>query len=176
MKAFPKISHLLIAVTALVAVTAGVILSNPEPAMDQDAALIAQRAIFTAPDGERFSVDSWAGQYRIVNFWATWCPPCLEEIPLFIRLQERFVDNNVTFIGIAVDKVDLVRSFVEANGVNYPILVGSGDALEVSKIMGNYRAGLPYTVFLDPNGVILERHFGVVPESKIAEFVSKIPK
>ena len=176
MKGSPKISHLLIAVTALVAVTAGVILSNPEPAMDQDAALIAQRAIFTAPDGERFSVESWAGQYRIVNFWATWCPPCLEEIPLFIRLQERFVDNNVTFIGIAVDKVDLVRSFVEANGVNYPILVGSGDALEVSKIMGNYRAGLPYTVFLDPNGVILDRHFGVVPESKIAKFVAKILK
>ena len=165
MKAFPKISHLLIAVTALVAVTAGVILSNPEPAMDQDAALIAQRAIFTAPNGERFSVESWAGQYRIVNFWATWCPPCLEEIPLFIRLQERFVDNNVTFIGIAVDKVDLVRSFVEANGVNYPILVGSGDALEVSKIMGNYRAGLPYTCLLYTSPSPRDRQKSRMPSS-----------
>ena len=101
-------------------------------------------------------------------------PPCLEEIPLFVRLQGEYKDRNVTFIGIAVDDADRVREFVRDNEINYPILIGSGDALRISEILGNKRSGLPFTVFLTPSGDLVDMHSGIVPESKVRQFVDKI--
>ncbi|MDA0236958.1 MAG: TlpA disulfide reductase family protein [Proteobacteria bacterium] len=166
--------RLFVTCVVIASVVAGILLSNSRPELDERAFRGAQRAQFKDLSGNWQQISSWEGSYRIVNFWATWCPPCLEEIPLFVRLQDEFGDRNVTFIGIALDDVDRVREFVGDNEINYPILIGSGDALRISEILGNQRSGLPFTVFLSPSGDLVDIHSGAVPESKIRQFVDKI--
>ncbi|MDC1311161.1 TlpA family protein disulfide reductase [Burkholderiales bacterium] len=158
----------------LASVVGGILIGNIEPEIDEAGFKNAQSAQFKDLSGNWRKLSDWDGAYRIVNFWATWCPPCLEEIPLFISLHEEFSDINMTFIGIAVDDITRVRDFVMTNKVNYPILIGSGDALRISEILGNQRSGLPFTVFLSPTGDLIDTHSGVVPASKIRDFASKI--
>ncbi len=164
----------LVALVILASVTGGILIGNIGPKVDERAVKNAQSAQFKDLSGNWRQISDWDGVYRIVNFWATWCPPCLEEIPLFISLHEEFRDINVTFIGIAVDDIVKVRDFVTTNKVNYPILIGSGDALRISEVLGNQRSGLPFTVFLSPTGDLIDIHSGVVPASKIRNFASKI--
>ena len=164
----------LLVIVILVSIIGGILIGNMEPKIDEKAFKSAQSAQFRDLSGNWRQISDWDGVYRIVNFWATWCPPCLEEIPLFINLHEEFSDINMTFIGIAVDDTARVRDFISANGVNYPILIGSGDALRISEVFGNHRSGLPFTVFLSPNGDLIDTHSGVVPVAKLQDFVSKI--
>jgi thiol-disulfide isomerase/thioredoxin len=163
-----------VAFVVLLSIATGVLFGNMGSKVDESAVKSAQLAQFKDLSGNWRRLSDWDGRYRIVNFWATWCPPCLEEIPLFIALQQEFSDINMTFIGIAVDDPDRVRDFIEANQVNYPVLVGSGDALRISEAFGNDRSGLPFTVFLSPDGVLVDSHSGVVPAAKIRKFVAKI--
>lgn len=164
----------LLVFVVIISISAGMIIANGGREFDEVSVKQAQLAQFRDLDGVTRNISHWEGAYRIVNFWATWCPPCREEIPLFVDLQTEFQSINVTFIGIAVDDVERVRTFVAANGVNYPTLIGSGDALRISEILGNNRSGLPYTVFLSPTGEIIDMHSGIVPEAKIRDFVAKV--
>ena len=168
------VRRLLIACVVIGSVVTGILMSNTRTGLDVSAVKGAQNAQFQDLAGNWQQISHWDGSYRIVNFWATWCPPCLEEIPLFVQLQDEYKDRNVTFIGIAVDDADRVREFVRDNEINYPILIGSGDALRISEILGNKRSGLPFTVFLTPSGDLVDMHSGVVPESKVRQFVDKI--
>jgi thiol-disulfide isomerase/thioredoxin len=88
------------------------IIANGGREFDEVSVKQAQLAQFRDLDGVTRNISHWEGAYRIVNFWATWCPPCREEIPLFVDLQAEFQSINVTFIGIAVDDVERVRTFV----------------------------------------------------------------
>jgi 3-dehydroquinate dehydratase-2 len=84
---------------------------------------------FADLSGERQKLETWAGKIMVVNFWATWCPPCMREIPAFMALQERYGDRGVQFIGIAIDQVENVAMFAQEHGVNYPLLVGDDDVV-----------------------------------------------
>ena len=163
-----------IALVVLLSIVAGVLFGNIGPKIDERVVKSAQSAQFKDLSGSWRRLSDWDGSFRSVNFWASWCPPCLEEIPLFMALHQELIDINMTFIGIAVDDAERVRDFVETNRVNYPVLVGSGDALRISEAFGNHRSGLPFTVFLSPDGTLIDTHSGVVPESKIREFAAKI--
>jgi thiol-disulfide isomerase/thioredoxin len=114
------------------------------------------RPKFTLPDlnGIRHQVTKWDGKVLVINFWATWCPPCRKEIPEFIKLQAKYGEQGLQFVGIAIDEPDSVREFIKAMEVNYPILVGDSDAITVSKNYGNDIGALPYTAFIDRNGRI----------------------
>lgn len=116
-------------------------------------------------DGTLRSVAEWDGKLLILNFWATWCPPCLEEIPAFVRLQNEFADQGVQFLGIALDSKDNVRKFLREHSVNYPSLHGQSDAIELGKRYGNSIGALPYTVAISRDGKILLTHHGVLDES-----------
>ncbi len=133
-----------------------------------------EEVIFKDKNQKDVNLADYKGKLLVLNFWATWCPPCLEEIPLFVQLQDEYKDRNVTFIGIAVDDAHRVREFVRDNEINYPVLIGSGDALRISEILGNKRSVLPFTVCLNPSGDLIDMHSGVVPESKVRKFVDKI--
>jgi peroxiredoxin len=98
--------------------------------------------------------DRWAGKVMVVNFWATWCPPCRSETPLFVELQEKYADAGLQFVGIAIDTPDKVRDFMDTYGVNYPMLVGEDDAIEIAKDYGNRFGALPYTVVVDRDSKI----------------------
>ncbi|MFO7593898.1 MAG: TlpA disulfide reductase family protein, partial [Pseudomonadota bacterium] len=79
---------------------------------------------FTLPDleGEERSLDQWKGQVVMVNFWAPWCPPCREEVPAFIALQEKYADQGFTIVGITLDTRANAQTFADTMGINYPIL------------------------------------------------------
>ncbi len=121
-----------------------------------DAETASMRPEFELPDldGQPQSVTQWDGKILAINFWASWCPPCVREIPHFIALQEQYGDQGVQFVGIAVDRPDAARQFAEELGVNYPLLYGVQNAMEVSERYGNLNGTLPYTVVIGRDGLI----------------------
>lgn len=117
-------------------------------------------ATFKDLEGRDQPLAQWRGKHVVLNFWATWCPPCLKEIPAFIELQRSLEKRGLTFVGVALDEVEPVKAFVAEHGVNYPVLVGDQDVARLMSTLGNEIGGLPYTVVLDPTGQVLMRHQG----------------
>jgi len=109
---------------------------------------------FSLPDlgGREVASSSWAGQVLVINYWASWCPPCLREMPMLIRAQEALGPKGVQFVGIALDRAEDARAFVAQYPVNYPVLIGNPDAVELSRRLGNRLQGLPFTVIFDRRG------------------------
>ncbi len=130
-----------------------------------------------------FSYTDLAGQSRhrsefddkvlVVNFWATWCPPCVKETPEFVALQEEF-DGQVQFIGIAIDDEEPVREFANNFSVNYPILLGDMSAIEMSRSLGNRYEGLPFTVVAAPGGEVVLRHTGGLERDELEPLLRRL--
>lgn len=131
------------------------------------------RPAFTLPDVEGRSrhISEWDGKVLLVNFWATWCPPCKKEIPALIALQDRLGPRGLQVIGVAIDQPDLVREFSEDLGINYPSLVGELEAANVIKDWGNRYGTLPYTVVVDRRGRITATKLGELTEAEAEALV-----
>ncbi len=116
----------------------------------------SQRPEFSLTDleGQALSITKWDGLVVLVNFWATWCPPCRKEIPAFMEILNRYRDRGFQIVGIAIDEPEAVTDFINDLGVNYPQLIGEQDAIEVSQIYGNHFGALPYSVLFDRQGII----------------------
>ena len=100
------------------------------------------------------NIGEWDKRVVLVNFWATWCPPCKEEIPELIRLQKAYGDKGVQVIGVALQEAEEVRGFAAELGINYPVLTGEVAVIEVAREYGNDFGALPYTVVFDAHGLI----------------------
>src|SRR5690606_11580261 len=100
------------------------------------------------------SVSQWDGEVLLINFWATWCPPCVREIPILIELQSLYGEQGLSVVGIAVDRRETAQSFAEETGISYPVLYGVQSALEVAQLYGNDAGTLPYTVIVDRDGFV----------------------
>ncbi|MCG8464359.1 MAG: TlpA family protein disulfide reductase [Xanthomonadales bacterium] len=105
-------------------------------------------------DGAMVSMDDFAGEVVLVNFWAPWCAPCREEMPMLQQLSSELQGKSFTVVGIALDDVARVRDFVDQIGIDYPILVGGPDVLESNKRWGNPTGALPYSVLVDREGIV----------------------
>lgn len=125
------------------------------------------RPEFALPDtdGKSHNIKKWDGKVLVVNFWATWCPPCRKEMPAFIELQDQYGEQGLQFIGVAIDDADKVADFMDTYGVNYPMLLGDLAAIDIGKQYGNRFGALPYTVIVNREGKItftrrgeLEKH------------------
>jgi thiol-disulfide isomerase/thioredoxin len=144
-------------------------LANPE-AEAAAAAMVSQpRPAYVLPDlaGTAHSAEEWDGKVVVVNFWATWCKPCLREMPDFIDMQNLYAGQGLQFVGIALDDPAKVRDFVDEMGVDYPI----HKAEKVSIAYGNEFGALPYTVVIDRNGVIADAHRGEVAREKVENMI-----
>jgi thiol-disulfide isomerase/thioredoxin len=117
-------------------------------------------------DGVSHQFKEWDGKVRILNFWATWCPPCRKETPMFVELQEEYGAQGLQFVGVAIDEKEKVRDFIDTYGVNYPTLVGAEDAIEVAKQYGNRFGALPYTVVINRQGTIVHAQSGEMTRTK----------
>ena len=116
----------------------------------------------------------WRGKVLVVNFWATWCAPCREEIPLLMKLQAKYEDRGVQLVGIAVDQPEKVRPYAAEMGMNFPILVGGSDAIELTRLLGNRAGVLPFTVVLNRKGDIALREIGIVEEAPMEALLSSL--
>ncbi len=105
-------------------------------------------------EGKLRNSSEWNGKVVILNFWATWCPPCRSETPMFVEMQEKYAASGLQFVGIAIDDADKVQDFMDTYGINYPMLIGDDDAIDVAKQYGNQFGALPYTVIIDRHGQI----------------------
>ena len=120
----------------------------------QHASQAFARPAFVLPDlqDNPQSVTQWDGKVLVINFWATWCPPCVREIPMFVELQQEYGDQGLQIVGVALDRLDEIRTFGERLGINYPVLYGVQPAMEVGMAYGNDAGTLPYTVVVDRDG------------------------
>jgi peroxiredoxin len=114
-------------------------------------------------DGVPRAVSEWDGKVLVLNFWGTWCPPCLKEIPEFVELQQRLGERGLQFVGIALEKPEAVREFADRHGMNYPNLAGGMDVIAVAEAYGNEVGALPYTVIIDRAGTIVFTRAGALP-------------
>lgn len=118
----------------------------------------SQRPDYTLKDltDKAHSASEWDGKVVVVNFWATWCPPCRREMPEFIKFQEAYASKGFTFVGIALDEKSAVINFTDPMGVNYPILMAEQEGIQISQDYGNRLNTLPFTVVLDRKGNIVK--------------------
>lgn len=130
----------------------------------------------TMPDlrGKMQAVSQWRGKVLVVNFWATWCGPCREEIPEFMKIQDRFRERGLVFIGIAVDQSESVRAYSQEVGINYPILLGELEAIDLSRKAGNHLSGLPFTAIIDRSGRIVGTKAGRFPGAALESAVGPL--
>jgi peroxiredoxin len=110
--------------------------------------------------GKAHQFSEWDGKVRVLNFWATWCPPCRRETPMFVEMQEQLGSQGLQFIGVAIDEKQKVKDFMDTYGVNYPMLIGTEDAIEVAEQYGNRFGALPWTVVIDREGTIIHAQGG----------------
>ena len=139
-------------------------------------AMVNQPALeFSLPDinGIQHNSHEWDGKLVILNFWATWCPPCQKETPMFVEMQEQYGASGLQFVGVAIDETDKVRDFMDTYGINYPMLIGEKDAIQIAKDYGNRFGALPYTVVIDRKGQIRIVQRGEMQREMVEKAISQ---
>lgn len=162
-----------IILVALAAGGAGLMLSQNRGLVrstaGDDGAPLMRLTLLDANGGKQ-SMSQWNGKVLAVNFWASWCAPCREEMPEFSRVSEEYVAKGVQFVGIGIDTVDNLRKFNEQVQVSYPLLIGEGDAMQAAVAVGNTMMALPFTAILSRTGKVTHVKLGKMraPELKDA--------
>jgi len=123
----------------------------------------------TTLDDRESDTDRWLGKVLVLNFWATWCPPCLRELPLLDELHHTHADAGLQVVGIAVDQQEDVERFLAGHPVGFPILLGDTDAIVLSRRLGNRLQGLPFTAIFDADGKRVYGHTGEVTRAALDE-------
>lgn len=151
--------------------------THPFQAADKSNPVIGQtRPEFAMMDleGNVRNIKDWDGQVVLLNFWATWCPPCLEEIPGFIEIQQQLDNHGFQIIGVAVDDEENVRAFAEEMAMNYPILAGEMEAIELSQRYGNTIGGLPFSAIIDKNGKVTHTIMGELTKDRLISILEQL--
>jgi thiol-disulfide isomerase/thioredoxin len=131
-------------------------------------------ATFKDLDGRARSLGEFQGKIVVLNFWATWCAPCREEMPGFQRLQARWADRGVQFVGVSNEDATRVAAFARGLGVTYPLWVGGDEVGEMSRRLGNRMGVLPHTVVLDRAGSSATARVGAYPEVDLDALLARI--
>lgn len=120
---------------------------------------------FPTPDGESRAVSDFLGKPMVLNFWATWCPPCVREMPDLDFLQQKY--PGVTIVGLAVDTAKNVMRFSEKVPVSYPVLVAGHGGIQLMKEMGNPKGGLPFTILFNAQGQVDRQFLGQIDRDEL---------
>lgn len=128
--------------------------------------------------GNSHSLEEFRGKLLVVNFWATWCTPCLHEIPALKKIQDDYGARGLQIVGPAVDDIEEVRKAGPGLAFNYPIYVGSAEEmLDLMTKFGNSEGGLPFSVVIGPDGTILQRQLGEFSAVELAGLAEEhLPK
>ena len=133
-------------------------------------------AKFSDLQGRVQTLGQWERKLLVLNFWATWCGPCKEEMPVLSKLQTLYGKQNLQIVGIAADSLLNVSNFSKSMNINYPIFVDETGAIEFSKRLGNRLGLLPHTVVLSPGGSIIYNKFGPFTELELGDIIGKNTK
>ena len=122
--------------------------------------------------GKLVKLSAFRGKFVLLNFWATWCPPCVVEIPTMIQLQRSYSDGAFAVVGVSVDEEGwrAVKPFIAKQGMNYPVLLGDQEVIQ------RYKDSLPTTLLIDPAGRIAAVHVGLSSKSEYESDLKKFLK
>lgn len=126
------------------------------------------------PEEAPLPMQGFRGVPLVVNFWATWCPPCVEEMPLLDSFYRENKAKGWQILGVAVDQPSAVRRFMQKTPVTYPIGMAGMGGTELSKSLGNLAGGLPFTVVVHPDGSVIHRKIGQVSPQDLAQWVGSL--
>lgn len=145
----------------------------------QPAAVISPEALnafwastFETPSGESLSMTALQGRPLVINFWATWCAPCVEEMPIIDDFFRQNESKGWQVLGLAIDQPSRVRQFLSQFPVSYKIGLAGMNGTEVSKMLGNEAGGLPFTVVLDANGTLIQRKLGKLTPEEVNKWAA----
>lgn len=169
--------NLILVAVAILALTAGIFMKNVTFSSNTNTethSLLNQRL----PDltGKLQALSQWQGKILIINFWATWCPPCLKEIPDFIALQNNYANKNVQFVGIAIEAQETVKQYDAKVNFNYPILIAGNSGTSIAKSWGNKVNAVPFTVILNQKGEIIHRQAGEFSKEALLKVIQPLLK
>ena len=139
-------------------------------AVPDDAAAAIWPLRFPTPAGGSLDMASLRGRPLLLNFWATWCPPCVEEMPLLDQFYRENAANGWQVVGLAIDQAEPVRQFLTRLPVSFPIGLAAQGGQELSRALGNLAGGLPFTVIVAPDGGLRQRRIGRVTAADLAQW------
>lgn len=119
--------------------------------------------------GQQQSLKQYAGKIIVVNFWATWCEPCREEMPELSSLHNAYKDKNVVVLGVAVDDVGNINDFLKITKISYPLFAADDAGMNLAAGLGNSKSVLPYTVIIKADGSVAKTYFGRVTKPLLEE-------
>ena len=131
-------------------------------------------AKFMGLDDKPQALEQWRGKVLVVNFWATWCAPCREEIPTFIKFQDQYGARGVQFVGLAIDQKERVGPYARDIGINYPVLVGGLESMDFARQVGNRRGVLPFTLMIDRSGKVVSAEIGILKPEKLESLLKPL--
>lgn len=131
---------------------------------------------FTLPDltGKPHDSDEWQGKIRVINFWATWCPPCRKEMPGLIAFQQEWANRGVVVLGIAIDDARAVNEYSKGMTINYPILIANDTGARLARAFGDSMEAVPFTVIVNQQGQIIYRKPGEATQAELAAIIAPL--
>lgn len=166
--------RILFVVIALAALAVGIGFSNGrlQPGAANPEAvpmLFAQR--YRDTSGTEQPLSDWRGKFLVVNFWATWCPPCVQEMPHLQQVRDEFVDHNVEILGLGVDSADNIARFQQQYGIRFPLYTAGASGADLAQAFGNAARVLPYTVLITPEGTVTQRKVGQISPEELRDWL-----
>ena len=151
-----------VAIAILSAVFGAYVSFKKQPSVNYDSPALGSLMKANLPDtqGQTHALSEWRGKVLLVNFWATWCPPCVEEMPELVDLQNSSEIKNLQIVGIGVDSPSNIQQFTKKFQISYPILVAGMEGTEIARALGNQAGGLPFTVLIDADGRVRQTYLG----------------
>ena len=127
---------------------------------------------FDQPSGGRLAFADYRGRQVLLNFWATWCPPCVEELPLLDRFFQEGRAQGRQVIGLAVDQSGAVARYLARSPLSFPVALAGTGGTELVRALGNRVGGLPFSVLIGPDGRVLQRKMGQITPGDLAHWFS----
>jgi peroxiredoxin len=148
---------------------------DPPPQVAEPAETAAGQALYALSmpdaDGHAQKLGRWKGKWLLINFWATWCAPCVAEMPGLEKVADAYAARNLAVVGIGVEDLPKVRQFRDRLGLHMNLLAGGYDAMTLARTLGDAQGVLPYTALLSPDGLLLQVHVGALEPGEVQEWL-----